>query len=204
MNPGKKLIRNTVFGIWTAVVLFVGLNRLHATPSDTGTGSSFLTLGLREQRASEPQPGIDLATARDFARLSVRGPLAVEVVGSAVYKVALVPGAGEAPKIKAYLSEGTLHVDGGDSTGEQLAVLRVEVPTLQRIDAGVSRLTLHGLAAKDLNVYMYRGGELKLEQSQMQGLELYSGNPLDVQVDDASFAASSLKTNGNVVIRRSP
>jgi len=204
MKSGKKLIRNTVFGIWTAAVLFVGLNRVHATASDTGAGSSFLTLGLREEREPAPKPEIDLASARDFAQLSVRGPLAVEVVGSASYKVALVPGAGEAPKIKAYLGGGALHVDGGESTGEQLAVLRVEVPTLQRIDAGVSRLTLHGLAAKDLNVYMYRGGELKLEQSQIQGLELYSGNPLDLQVDDASFAAGSLKTNGNVVIRRSP
>jgi hypothetical protein len=203
MNPGKKLIRNTVFGVWTVAVLFVGLNRLQATPG-AGSGGSSFTLGLRQDRQPEPRPEADLATARDFNRLSVRGPLEVEVVGSTDFKVTLVPGAGGAPEIHTYLGEGTLRVDAGDPAGEPRAVLRVEVPTLQRIDAGTSRVTIRGLAAPVLTVEMYRGGQARLEQNQVRDWVLSSAHPLDVQVDDATFATGSLRTDGNVVIRRAP
>jgi hypothetical protein len=202
MNAGKKLVRNTVFGLWGTAVLFVGLNRLHSGEAAEGI-SSFLSLGLRQEREPTPNPQIDLASARDFSRLSVRGPLSVEVVGATAYKVTLTPEAGQSPKVRAWLKDGVLHVDGGEAQGLQ-GVLRVETPTMNRIDAANQRVTVHGLNAPELSLYTYRVGVVRLEQNQVGRWRVFSSEPLDLQVDEATFAAGTWKAFGEVEIRRAP
>lgn len=202
MNAGKKLVRNTVFGLWGTVALFVGLNRLHSGEAAEGA-SSFLSLGLRQERESAPDSQIDLTAARDFTRLSVRGPLSVEVVGATAYKVTLTPEAGQSPQVRAWLNDGALHVDGGEAEGVQ-GVLRVEVPSLQRIDVANQTLTVRGLSAPELSLYTYRGGVARLEQNQVGRWRVFSSGPLDLQVDEATFAAGTLKSIGEVEIRRAP
>jgi len=202
MNAGKKLIRNTVFGLWGTVALFVGLNRLQSSEAGTGAGA-FLTLGLRQDREPEPDPQIELAAAKDFTRLSVRGPLSVEVVGAAAFQVTLTPAAGQSPKVRAWLSAGALRVDAGEAEGIQ-GVLRVEVPTLQRIDAANTGVTVRGLSAPEIIINTYRGGVARLEQNHVERWRVFSPAPLDLQVDDATFAAGTLKANGEVAIRRAP
>ena len=203
MNAGKKLIRNTVFGLWGAAALFVGLNRLNATAAGTDGGSSF-TLGLRQDRRPETLPEIDLANARDFANLSVRGRLKVEVVGAAGYKVTLTADGGQSPQVHAYLEGGTLHVDGGDPRGALQGVLRLEVPMLQRIDTATPAITVRGLAAPELSLWLHEGGTALLEQNQVKQWQVYSSDPLELRVDDATFAAGTLKAHGDVLIRRAP
>jgi hypothetical protein len=202
MNAGKKLIRNTVFGLWGTAALFVALNRLNSGEAAEGT-SSFLTLGLRQEREPTPNPQIDLASARDFSRLSVRGPLSVEVVGATAYKVTLTPEAGQSPKVRAWLKDGVLHVDGGEAQGQQ-GVLRVETPTMNRIDFANQRVTVRGLNAPELSLYTYRGGVARLEQNHVGSWRVFSSESLDLQVDEATFAAGTLKANGDVLIRRAP
>lgn len=203
MNAGRRLVRNTVFGLWGAAALFVGLNRLAATPAGEGK-DSFLTLGLRQDREPQRDPEIDLATARGFTRLSVRGPLRVEVVGAGAYKVTLTASSGQSPQVHAYLKEGVLHVDGGEGRGAMQGVLRVEVPTLQRIDAASAQLVVRALHAPELSLFTYGGGVATLEQNHVQRWHVFSSNPLELRVDDATFAAGSLKANADVVIRRAP
>jgi hypothetical protein len=202
MNAGKKLIRNTVFALWGTAALFIGLNRLQSRESTAG-GSSFLALGLRQEREPEPKPQIDLAAARDFTRLSVRGPLSVQIVGASAFKVWLEPVAGYSPKVRAWLNEGVLHVDGGEEQGRQ-AVLHVEVPTLQRVDAANAEVAVRGLSTREFSLYTYGGGVARLEQNSVQHWHLFSSRPLDLRVDDATFAAGTIKTTGDVVVRRSP
>lgn len=202
MNAGKKLIRNTVFGLWGTVALFVGLNRLNSGEAAEGT-SSVLSLGLRQEREPATNPQIDLSAARDFNRLSVRGPLSVEVVGAVAYKVTLTPAAGQSPQVRAWLNQGVLHVDAGEELGVQ-GVLRVETPTMQRIDAANQRVTVHGLNAPELSLFTHRGGVARLEQNQVGSWRVFSSESLDLQVDEATFAAGTLKANGDVVIRRAP
>ena len=200
MNSGRKLIRNTVFGLWGATALFVGLNRLNASTAD---GAGF-TLGLRHEERAAATPQIDLASASDFTRLSVRGPLVLEVVGAAAYKVTLTPISGPPPEIRAYLQDRTLHIDAGESQGEARAVLRVEAPLLERIDAGSRKVLLRGLGSPEVELYMYNGGEARLEQNRVLRWEFFSGNPLAVQVDDATFAAGTVKSRGDVSLARAP
>jgi hypothetical protein len=200
MNPGRKLIRNTVFGLWGATALFVGLNRLNATAAD-GAG---ITLGLRQEERAEEIPSIDLASASNFTRLSVRGPLVLEVVGAATYEVTLTPISGESPEVRAWLQDRTLHVDAGESQGEARAVLRVQAPLLERIDAGSRKVLVRGLGSPDVDLYMYNGGEARLEQNHVQRWEFFSGNPLAVQLDDATFASGTVKSRGEVSLARAP
>jgi hypothetical protein len=204
MNPGKKLIRNTVFGLWGTAALFVGLNRLNATPSGTEGGGSFLTMGLRQDQEPERNSEIDLATARDFTRISVRGRFSVEVVGSQSYKVTLTPAAGQSPEIHAYQKDGVLHVDGGEPEGELQGELRFEVPTLARIDATAPRITVRGLKVPEFSLYMHRGGAALLEENQVQHWHMFSSQALELQVDDATFAAGTMESKGAIVIRRAP
>lgn len=199
MNPGRKLVRNTVFGLWAAAALFVGVSRLNASAADGGG----FTLGLRQADRADAIPQIDLASASGFTSLSVSGPLELEVVGAPAYKVSLV-ASGQPPEVRAYVQEGTLRVDAGDSRGPVRAVLRVEVPSLERIDSGAARVVVRGLGAPRLDVRMYNGGVVRLEQNQVQRWEFSSGESLAVQVDDASFAAGTLASRGDVSIGRAP
>ncbi|HMA11185.1 MAG TPA: hypothetical protein VKO83_04815 [Steroidobacteraceae bacterium] len=201
MNAGRKLIRNTVFGLWGTAALFVGLNRLNATPAG---GGAVFTLGLMQGGREETIPEIDLADARDFTSLSVRGRLRVEVVGAAGYSVTLTPAAGQSPEVHAYLEQGVLHVDGGDTRGALQGVLRLEVPTLQRIDAATPQITVHGLAAPGLGLYLHNGGTALLQQNQVKQWQVFSADPLELSVDDATFAAGTLKATGDILIRRAP
>lgn len=202
MNTGKKLIRNTAFALWGATALFIGLNRLHSGESPTG-GSALLTLGLRQEREPEPKPQIDLSAARDFNRLRVHGPLGVQIVGASAFKVWLEPVAGYSPKVRAWMEEGVLHVDGGGEQGRQ-AVLHVEVPTLQRIDVSNAEVTVQGLGAREFSLYTYSGGVVRLEENSVQHWQVFSSRPLDLRVDDATFAAGTIKTTGDVVVSRAP
>jgi len=204
MNPGKRYLRNTVFALWGVAASFVGLNRLYAA---VGTEApewrrSLLSLGLREDRQPEPKPELDLATAKDFSKVGVHGDFALEIVGAAQYKVEFVPPAGTASKFHAYQENGYLRVNTDDDvTG---GTLHIEMPTLERIDANVPRITVQGVTAKELKLYGYRDGVVTLQNNRVDSWHLSSGDALDVRMDDATFAAGSIKSNGNVVIRRAP
>jgi hypothetical protein len=204
MNPGKKLIRNTVLAMWGTLAFFVGWNRLYSSTLDeSGEGTQFLTLGLRESREPRALPELDLAQARDFTQLSVRGPISVEVQGAPAFKVTFTPAAGQARKLRAWLQNGTLRVDAGDEEGiEPQGTLLVEVPTLKRIDLSASSLIVRGLAADELAVAIYRKGTARLEQNQVGRWRMFASEEVDMQVDDATFAAGALRTAGQITIRR--
>jgi len=204
MNPGKRYLRNTVFALWGAAAFFIAWNRLYASIGTEGPEwkRSLLSLGLRVEQESKPRPELDLATAKDFSKVSVYGDFALEIVGSTQYKVTFMSADGSTAKVHAYLDEGYLRVHTEDEV--KGGTLHIEVPTLQRIDANVPRITVRGLVAKEVGLYGYRGGVATLQQNHVDSWHLFSGDALDVGVDDATFAAGSIKSNGNVVIRRDP
>jgi hypothetical protein len=215
MNQGKRYLRNTVFVLWGTAAVFVGWNRVYSAVS-TGAPQgkySMLTLGLRQDTRDREAPGIDLAQAKDFTRLSVRGRINVEIVGASAFKVSFTPAAGKTPRIKVFQSEGTLHVssreeegDQGELSGDLEGALRVEVPTLSRIDVAANQIVVRGLHAQELSVFGFGTGEsgltVRLQDNQVAQWKLFSGSPMEVRVDDATFAAGTLKSNGDVVIRR--
>ena len=59
MNPGKRLLRNTVFTIWGLIAAFVALNRVNAWTGEEK--SPWLTLGFQpmEHRQARPGCGVD-------------------------------------------------------------------------------------------------------------------------------------------------
>jgi hypothetical protein len=203
MNPGKRYIRNTVFVMWGAAAAFVGWTRLYAYAVDADSPPwqrSLLSLGLRQNDEAKPRPELDLATARDFSKLSVYGNFTLEVVGAAQYKVTFTAPDGTTAKPHVYQDDGYLRVHTEDTvTG---GTLRVEVPTLERIDANVPRTTVSGLQAKELSLVGYRSGTAILQHNQVENWKLFSGEQFEVRIDDATFAAGSIKSNGDIVIRR--
>jgi hypothetical protein len=205
MNPGKRYLRNTVFVLWGAAAFFIAWSRLYASVGTEGPEwkRNLLSLGLRVEQESKPRPELDLATAKDFSKVSAYGNFTLEIVGSAEYKVTFTPPAGTTAKVHASLDDdgdGYLRVHTEDSvTG---GTLHIEVPSLERIDANVPNTVVRGVKAKELRLVSYRGGTATLQQNQVQSWSLFSGDAMDVRVDDATFAAGSIKSNGNVVIRR--
>lgn len=202
MNPGKRYLRNTVFALWGAAAFFVGWNRLYASAGADAPEwrHNLLSLGLRTHEPEKQRPEMDLATARDFSKVSLFGNFTVEIVGAPQYSVTFTPLAGTTARTHAYQDHGTLRVHTEDSvTG---GVLHIEVPTLERIDANVPQISVRGLQSAEVAIASYRGGVLRLQQNQVKSWRVFSGDPLDVRVDDVTFAAGSIKANGDVVIRR--
>ncbi len=116
---------------------FIAWNRLYASIGMEGPEwkRNLLSLGLRVEQQSKPRPELDLATAKDFSKVSVYGDFALEIVGSAQYKVTFMSADGTTAKVHAYLDEGYLRVHTEDEV--KGGTLHIEVPTLQRIDANV-------------------------------------------------------------------
>lgn len=202
MNPGKRYLRNTVFALWGVAAAFVGWNRLYAEVAGEGAQEehSLLSLGLRVEKHSGPRPDLDLAEARDFTRVSAYGDFDLEIVGAPQYKVTFTPAEGTTAKLHASMDEdGSLHArtDEGVTGG----TLRIEVPQLERIDANVPRLLVQGMQGKELFLMSYRSGTATLRGNQVQSWRLFSGEQYDVRIDDITFAAGGIKSNGNVVIR---
>lgn len=203
MNPGKRYIRNTVFALWGAAAVFVGWNRLYASVAGAEGSKEkhrLLSLGLRVDEQPGPRPEMDLATARDFSKVSVYGNFTLEIVGAPQFKATFTPPDGTAAKVHAYQNEGYLRVHTED--GVTGGVLHIEAPTLDRIDANVPQVTVRGLQAREIALVSYRSGTLTLAQNQVQSWRMFSGPRLEVRMDDATFAAGSIKSNGDVVIRR--
>ena len=74
--------------------------------------------------------------------------------------------------------------------------------TLQKITVNVSQISVQGLQAPELELVSYNGGIASLLQNQVDFLRVVSYQPLDVRMDDATFAAGTIKANGDVRIRR--
>ncbi len=204
MNPGKRYLRNTVLTMWGVAAAFIGWNRLYAEVAGDGAQDkhSLLSLGLRVQEHSGPAPDIDLATAKDFTKVSVHGNFTLEIVGAPQYKVTFTPAEGTNAKLHAFLDEdgdGYLHARTDDDvTG---GTLRIEAPRLERIDANVPRVLVQGMQGKELSLVSYRGGIATLRANQVESWRLFSGQQYEVRIDDITFAAGGIKSNGNVVIR---
>ncbi len=216
MNQGKRYLRNTVLTAYGALVVFVGMNRLHASVVDADTPTwlrSAMTLGLREEVEPEPRPEMDLATAKDFTRVVMTGRYDVEIIGAAHYKVTFVPAAGDVGKLHASQADGVLHLhaerNDGEGEGESegngegtAGTIQIETPALQQVHARVNHLTIRGMQGDTLQVTGMGRGDVTLLQNQVANWRLTSGAPMQVRVDDATFAAGSLKGVGDVVIRR--
>jgi len=204
MNPGKRLVRNTVFVIWGACAAFVGLNRIYAaTDAATPWVRTALSLGLQPVERRQRPADVDLATVKDFTHVSVRGRLNVEIVGGAEYKVVLVPEAGQEAKFHALRDEDMLRVwEEGNAEGAAVATLHIEVPTLTRISAHVNQLSVRGLKAEEVALVGYGALSAKLQQNEVRRWRMFGSEPMDVQMDDATFAAGTFKTGGDVVVRR--
>jgi hypothetical protein len=203
MNPGKRYLRNTVFVLWGVAAAFVGWNRLYARVAgeDAQEKHTLLSLGLRVQETSGPRPDLDLAAAKDFTKVSVHGDFTLEIVGAPQYKVTFTPAEGTAAKLHASLDEdGYLHARTDD--GVTGGTLRIEVPQLERIDANVPRVLVQGMQGKELSLVSYRGGAATLRENHVESWRLFSGQPFEVRVDDITFSAGGIKSNGDVVIRR--
>jgi hypothetical protein len=202
MNPGKRYLRNTVFVLWGVAAAFVGWNRLYAKVAgeDAQGKHSLLSLGLRVEQRSRPRPDLDLAAAKDFTKLGVRGDFTLEIVGAPQYKVTFTSPDGSTTKVHASMDEGYLHVRTDDDVVG--GTLRVETPRLERIDSNVPRVLVQGLQGKELSLVSYRGGTATLRENQVESWRLFSGQPYEVRVDDITLAAGGIKSNGDVVIRR--
>jgi len=205
MNEGKRLLRNTVFSLWGAAALYVGATRLYAT-TDADTAPwvrNALSLGLRQTKPSERPADIDLATVRDFTHVSVSGRFNVEIVGGAEYKVVVTPEAGQEMKYHAWRDDETLRIwQEGENKGAALATLHIEVPTLARLSINASHLTVRGIKAPELALVGYGLESAVLQQNEVASWRMFSGENREVRMDDATFAAGSVKANGDVVIRR--
>lgn len=206
MNPGKKLIRNTVFTLWGVAAFYVGWNRLNAAVLDAESSPSLraaMSLGLQPVERREAQPGMDLATARDFTHVSAYGRLSVEIEGGQDYRVSVLPEPGQEPKYRAWQENGVLRVamEGGNE-GPPLATLHIQVPTLQKITVNVRQISVRGLQAPELELTSYNGGSASLLQNRIDYLRVVSYQALEVRMDDATFAAGTIKANGDVRIRR--
>jgi hypothetical protein len=206
MNQGKKLIRNTVFTLWGVAAFYVGWNRLSAAVVDADTAAPLraaMTLGLSPTVTREAPPSIDLATVRDFTHVGAFGRLKVEIVGGQDYRVSVVPDPGQDVKYRAWREGSALRVaTEGNNDGPAAATLHIEVPTLRQITVNVRQLSVRGLDAPELELISYNGGSATLLQNQIGYLRMVSYQPLEVQIDDATFAAGTIKANGDVRIRR--
>ena len=204
MNQGKRLLRNTVFALWGTAAVYVGVTRLYgATDAAAPWLRTTLSLGLREHERSARPTDIDLATARDFTHVSVSGRFNVEIVGGTEYKVVVTPEAGQELKYHAWRDKETLRLwQEGENEGAALATLHIEVPTLNRISIHASSLSVRGLKAEELSLVGYGSTPTQLQQNEVQRWRLVSYAPMEVRMDDATFAAGSVKANGDVVIRR--
>lgn len=206
MNQGRKLIRNTIFTLWGVAAFYVGWNRLNAAVVDADTAPPLraaMTLGLRPTVNPERPPSIDLSTVRDFTRVSVFGRFKVEIVGGQDYLVSVVPDAGQDVRYRAWREGDALRVaTEGDNEGPAVATLHIEVPTLTKIAVNVNQISVQGLKVPELELVSYNGGSASLRQNQIGYLRMVSYQPLEVQMDDATFAAGTIKANGDVRIRR--
>ncbi len=210
MNQGIRYLRNTVFGLYGATALFVGLNRLYAsTPAQTPQWlRSTMTLGLTTHEEPEPVPAMqpeDLAALRNFSRIRVSGDFIVEIVGASTYKVSFTPAAGGKAEIHARQVEDLLSLRAADDDEEGgKGVLRIEMPMLVRLSAqDVSELTLRGLQAEEVSVSLHNVARARLQQNKVAHWKLYSSEPMEIPVDAATLAAGSLQTQGNLSIRYS-
>jgi len=205
MNPGKRLLRNTILALWGWAAAYVGVTRLYgATDADTAPWlRTALSLGLRPAQRSQRPPDVDLATVRDFTHVNVSGRFNVEIVGGMEFKVVLTSDAGEAPKYHAWRDKEMLRIwEENDQKGPAVATLHIEVPTLARISINASRLTVRGVKAADLALVGHGLESARLQQNEVANWRIFSGTHMEVQMDDSTFAAGGVRANGDVVIRR--
>jgi hypothetical protein len=205
MSKGKRLLRNTVFALWGWAALYVGATRLYAT-TDADTAPwlrTALSLGLKPSPNTPRPRDINLATVRDFTHVSVSGRFNVEVVGGMDYKVVVTPEAGQEIKYHAWRDDETLRIwQENDDKGPALATLHIEVPTLARLSINASHLTVRGIKSPELALVSYGLESALLQQNEVASWRMFSGVNMEVRMDDATFAAGSVKSNGDVVIRR--
>lgn len=206
MNEGRRLIRYTVFGLLAVVVGFVAVNRLYGAVVDADTPrwlARTLSLGLHTTQEAQAMPETELAQLAGFSRLAVFGRFNVEIVGSPEYRVTFVPAEGSTARVRAWQREGGVRLvhDQYPGTGE-VGTLRIEVPSLERMDIGARRLLVQGLQAGELQVFLQGTPIAELRGNHVESWKLFAGAPLDLRVDEATLAAGSLQTRGEVTIRR--
>ena len=205
MNSGKRLLRNTIFALWGTAAAYVGVTRLYgATDADTAPWlRTALSLGLRSSGPSQPPPEVDLATVRDFTHVSVSGRFNVEIIGAAEYRVEVIPDAGQQPKFHAWRDDSTLRIwEEVADKSPAIATVRVEVPTLVRLSINASHLSVRGIKATEVSLVGYGVERVQLHQNEVGQWRMFSSAHMEVQMDDATFAAGSVKANGDVEIRR--
>jgi hypothetical protein len=214
MNKGRRLVRNTLFGTFGAVVLLVAANRLYAeVVRDDAPDwlAGVLSLGLKRSVEPEAGPVLTVADARDFRRVVVVGRFSVEIVGAPEYKVTATLADGSPAPLHVGLGDDAVHLHGINATSfdtgavDSIATLRIETPVLERVHARVAQLDISGIGGDDVQVSgLGEDMVVRLRQNAVAHWRLYSGAPIEVRVDDATFAAGTLNSSGNVVIRREP
>lgn len=205
MSAARRDIRNTVLGLCSAAVLFVGVNRLDAMDVPApGWLRAALTLGLE----SSADSGVArTATSgervyRDFTRLSVSGGLVLEVVGAAEYKVSFPAAAGDAQRVRAQRHGEQLRLSLAAGVANDEVAVRIETPALAEVIAtGLRSLTLRGLQDQQVAVDLEDVGAVHLQQNAVAQWRLSSTTPVQVQVDEATLTAGSLQVSGELVIR---
>jgi hypothetical protein len=117
--------------------------------------------------------------------------------------VSVVPEPGQEPKYRAWQENGSLRVAvEGDNEGSPVATLHVEVPSLEKLTVNVSQISVQGLTVPALELVSYNGGSASLLQNRIDYLHVVSYQPLDLRMDDVTFAGGTIKANGDVRIRR--
>jgi hypothetical protein len=168
MNQGRRYIRNTVLVLYGTGVLWVGMNRLFASVIDDQSSPGLrnvMSLGLMQVTEEEEEPGIDLAAARDFTKLSVMGRLDLEIVGAEQYNVTFSPAPGQSGRVKAQLEEETLHLYSDPYEGQgAIGTLRIETPALTDLHTNVASLTVSGLRSPAMSLVGFGSVTIRREQ----------------------------------------
>lgn len=204
MNQGKRLVRNTVLVVWGCMALYVGINRIHASTDESTSPwvRNALSLGLMKAERREERVPMDLATARDFSEVSVYGRMNVEITGGAEFSVEYRSSAGGVVPLGARMENGRLSIAGEErEEGGEAGALRIQAPTLKAIYANVPSLTVRGMSSPEIAMYANEIGDLRLLQNQVERWTIFSGG-IEVRMDDATFAAGSISTRGEVIVRR--
>lgn len=194
MNQGKRYLRYTMVALLGFMVLGIVMNRIYNSAVDVSTPEwqrRALSLGLavRENTTGVLVSGIkattqsDLEALRDFNQVEVDGDLAVEFVGATGHKVSLVPATDQAWSIRAELyKDGMLRLIAGPDTAG--ATLRIEAPTLTRIDATRSRLlSVEGIESPALAVTLNKVENVHLKQNKVERWNLKSDGKTEVLLD---------------------
>lgn len=207
MNQGRRYIRNTVLGLYGALVLFFGVNRLVVAMAGAGAPEwaiNTATLGLAYvTRTGSGAQYLSAQALHDFTRVHVRGRFAVEITGGAEYHLSFTAANGR-PLPLGVKQEGEQLWLTGLTTGNKAgpALLRIQMPALAALDARLlTGLTLRGLQSPHITVDLNDVSAARLAENKVGQWVLHSDDPAEVQVDKATLAAGEIQVSGAVAIR---